>query len=183
MTIITQSPTKICTGCHKTYPATLEFFFKQVKRNGKTYLRPRCKTCCVKSHKAWQQRQSEEFHVSQRERQRKWTQTPKGAYKSLRNGGHGHPILISQMDFVDWYKSQPRRCCYCGLEESQLQLVADAYNNKVFRLTVDRIDSTKTYERGNLVLCCLRCNHIKGDFFTRSEMEEIGKKYIAPKWR
>ena len=66
---------------------------------------------------------------------------------------------------------------------AEMQTIQDKYNNRVYRMTIDRMDSLKGYEQGNMVLCCVRCNHIKGDFFTQSEMVKIGNLFIKPKWR
>ena len=172
---------KECTYCHKSFPRTPEFFhFFWSRARGKKYPNPRCKVCSRKLDKEYRKANAEKF----RETQRRWTQTPKGAYKSLKNSkARGHKVKIRQEKFVEWYKLQQRKCCYCGLEEKNLRLVSDAYNNRTFRLTVDRIDSSKDYVEGNLALCCLRCNHVKGDLFTQSEMEEIGKKFISLKWK
>ena len=46
--------------------------------------------------------------------------------------------------------------------------------NKGFRLEIDRKDNNKGYEKGNLALCCCRCNTIKSDFFTEEEMFKVG---------
>lgn len=171
---------KECTYCHQKFPKNTDYFFRSYHSQRKGfYLESRCKPCSRKLSREYRKAHAEKF----RERQRAWTQTPKGAYKSLKNSTRGHLVKISQEKFVEWYKSQPRKCCYCGLEEKRLQLVSDKYNNKTYRLSVDRIDSSKDYEEENLVLCCLRCNHIKGDFFTQSEMVEIGKTFISQKWR
>lgn len=171
---------KECTGCHKKYPKTLEYFHQAYhKARSRSYLDSKCKKCSYESNVAYRKANAEKF----RETQRKWTQSPKGCYKSLKNSIRGHKVKISQKQFMAWYQSQPKKCSYCGITQEGLQKIKDKYNNRVFRLTVDRMDNRKGYVSGNLALCCLRCNHIKGDFFTQSEMEEIGKKYIQPKWR
>ena len=168
---------KKCTCCQKEYPKTSEYF-PVTYRRGKKYMEPKCRSCLREYNRSYKQKNAEKL----RENQRKWTQTPLGAYKSLKNSTRGHLVLITQQEFVEWYKSQQKVCCYCGIKEEELQTLKDAYNNKTYRLSIDRIDSNKNYEMGNLALCCLRCNHIKGDFFTQSEMEEIGQKFIARKW-
>ena len=170
---------KECMRCHQKFPKTLEFFFQAFhKKRSKSYLNSKCKKCSQLLNKEYRKNNAEKF----RETQRRWSKSPKGIYKSLKNSTRGHLVKISQKKFMEWCKSQPKKCFYCGLKEENLQLVLDAYNNKTFRLSVDRIDSSKDYEEGNMVLCCLRCNHIKGNFFTQSEMVEIGKKYIARRW-
>lgn len=38
---------------------------------------------------------------------------------------------------------------------------------------LDRLDSTKGYEVGNVVPCCKNCNTLKGDFLTYTEAAEL----------
>lgn len=40
---------------------------------------------------------------------------------------------------------------------------------------LDRMDSSKGYEIGNLVPCCGQCNNIKSNIWSYEEMKEIGK--------
>ena len=174
------SDEKKCTCCQNTYPRMSDYFsFVYRKNRNKSYPKSRCKICSKKYDREYRRTYVAKF----RETQRRWTQTPKGVFKSLKNSIRGHKVLITQEMFAEWYQSQPKICCYCGITVEEMKLIPDRYNNKVFRLTVDRLDSSKGYEEGNLALCCLRCNHIKGDFFTQSEMVEIGTKFIQPKWR
>jgi hypothetical protein len=39
---------------------------------------------------------------------------------------------------------------------------------------LDRKDSAKPYEMGNIVVCCRRCNYAKNTFFTYDEWKQIG---------
>jgi len=179
------SETKECLRCHQVFPRTSDYFyFVSVKRlGGKKYPKPECKACSAKSQKDWRKKRSEQLtgkmREKQRVRQRRLHHTPLGVYQRLKKE---REVLITKEEFIAWYNSQPRRCCYCGLEESRLPLDSDVLNRRIYRLTVDRMDNSRGYEKGNIVLCCLRCNLIKADFFTPSEMEEIGKKYIAMRW-
>ena len=171
---------KECTYCHRKLPKTSEFFqlvFK--KQRGKHYFQPRCLVCLRKLNKAYREKNRDKLRASHR----KYDRSPKGIYKKLQHSVRGRKVTLTQEEFIVWYNHQPKKCCYCGLKEEELQLVSDAYNNKTHRLTVDRIDSSRDYEMGNLALACLRCNHIKGDLFSQSEMEEIGQRYISTKWR
>jgi hypothetical protein len=43
------------------------------------------------------------------------------------------------------------------------------------RLTVDRKDNDKGYAPNNICIACLRCNDLKGDFFSHRDMLKIGK--------
>lgn len=166
-----------CTHCQKEYPETKDYF-KEYSARGKKYLEHRCKDCLKEYNRNYRRENPEKFKRSGKE----YDNSAKGVYKKLKQSSRGHKVLITQVKFVEWYESQPRDCCYCGIKEKELQTLKDAYNNKTYRLSIDRIDSSKNYEVGNLALCCLRCNHIKGNFFTQSEMVEIGQKYIARKW-
>ena len=173
---------KECTKCHQKFPKTSEYFFQIFRRDrGRSYLEPKCKKCSHLYNQAYKKAHAEKL----RENQRRHDKSPKGIYRKLKASGElirNHEVTMTQEQFIEWYKSQPKRCYYCGLEENRLQLVSDRYNNKNYRLTIDRMDNLKQYSIDNIALCCLRCNHIKGDFFTASEMVEIGQKYIAKKW-
>ena len=171
--------TKKCTNCHRTYPRTSKHFFF-VKRHNRpnSYAQPMCKPCSRDFSKKYRQEHRSKLIASQRV----YDKSTKGVYKKLRNSLRGHKVLITQAEFTEWYESQTRICLYCGLKEEHLALVFDRFNNRVFRLTIDRMDCKKPYEKGNLALACFRCNHIKGDFFSASEMAVIGKLFIAPKW-
>lgn len=171
---------KRCTYCQKEFPKTLEYFSQTYHSQRKNkYLNSRCRDCSRILNKEYRAKNV----VKLRENHRKYDKSPKGIYKKLKHSDRSWKVKMTQEEFVEWYKSQQKICCYCGIEDNQLQLVSDRFNNKTYRLTVDRIDSSKDYQMGNIALCCLRCNHIKGDFFTQSEMVEIGKTYISRRWK
>ena len=171
---------KECTICHRSYQLTPEnWYWVWHRTKQKKYPESRCKSCSKERRKAWSVANREKL----RARMRLYDKSPKGIYKKLKQSGRSWEVKMSQEEFSEWYQSQPKICCYCGIPEGRLRKIPDKYNNKTYRLTVDRLDSSKHYELTNIALCCLRCNHIKGDFFTPSEMVEIGQRYIASKWR
>ena len=175
-----QQSTKRCTLCKKVYPLTPKnFSWVWHKARGKRYPYPKCRVCSRKLNEEYRKANVAKL----REHQKKYYRSPKGIYKRLKYSPRSWKVIMTQKTFVEWYKSQLKICFYCGLREEELRSVSDKYNDKTNRLTIDRIDSTKHYELGNLVLCCLRCNHIKGDFFTQSEMVVIGSTFIKPKWK
>ena len=100
----------------------------------------------------------------------------------LLHKGRKHKVAIAKEDFVDWYKRQPRRCAYCGIREEDLPKVSDPLNANTRQLSVDRINNTRGYEKGNLVLSCLRCNQVKSEFLTHDEMKQIGQQVIRKRW-
>jgi len=123
---------------------------------------------------------------------RKYRGTTDGIYgliKGRQKYYHTHdmnkqkPLIISKDDFTEWYENEPKICVYCGIKEDELELVDDPFMNKYKRLTVDCKDNDLGYVNGNLVLCCRRCNTLKIDFFTYEEFKEIGKRFVAKRWK
>jgi len=162
------------------FPRTEEHFsWVWSKARQKSYPFSKCRVCSRKLNKEYRKKNVEKL----RENHRNYDRSPKGIYKKLRHSERIWEVRMTQEEFIAWYKLQPKKCYYCGLKENQLSKVEDKYNNRTHRMTIDRIDSKKHYELGNIVLCCLRCNHIKGDFFTQSEMEKIGSMFIKLKWK
>lgn len=82
-----------------------------------------------------------------------------------------------QAEFVAWYNSQPRTCCYCGIDVATLGYTDKKQN----ALTIDRKDSSKGYEPGNVCLCCFKCNSMKKQFFTYDEWLKIAIEVIRPR--
>ena len=165
---------KKCTTCQESF--AIECFPKWNK--GKDGTRNICKDCYRNYNNHYRKENAKKL----RESHKTYDRSPKGIYKKLTHSPRKHKVLISQESFMEWYNFQPKVCSYCGITEEQMKLQNDAYLKKCNRLTIDRMDSSKPYVEGNLTLACLRCNHIKGDFFTASEMEQIGKIFISKKW-
>lgn len=91
---------------------------------------------------------------------------------------------ITRNDFVDWYNSKELKCTYCGIKIEDIEKNRHLMPNiNIVRLTIDRIDNSKGYEKDNICLSCARCNLIKSNFFTEEEMKEIGEKYVKIKWK
>ncbi len=114
-------------------------------------------------------------------------ENPAGIYSVLKDGltrkgkKRKELLKISKEEFVKWYNSQLKICHYCKRTFKEIKSEKDSLNNKINRLTIDRVDNKKPYEIGNIVLACYRCNSIKGDYFTEDEMMKIGK-IIYEKW-
>jgi hypothetical protein len=69
-------------------------------------------------------------------------------------------VGITYEDFFSFVET--KECHYCGavIEWSMhksTKTTTSAYN-------LDRLDNTKGYDRGNLVVCCRRCNLSRGQF-------------------
>lgn len=133
---------------------------------------------CLARRKKYFETHREEYKKYRREYR---YNNPIGIYSVIKDGltrsGNKRKNLlkISKEDFVKWYNSQEQKCFYCKRTLDEIKKENDRLNNKANRLTIDRTDNKKGYEKGNLVLCCMRCNSIKSDYFTKDEMIKIGK--------
>jgi hypothetical protein len=136
---------KTCTLCGETKPFS-EFTKHRQMKDGLSYW---CKTCNNARTKAFRE-------------------SPSGIYTSIlgrqkfrkthpKRWGNWNPVNISREKFVEWYENEPKICAYCDLTPEELKRLNDSQNNKINRLTVDRKNNYRGYERGNLVLACLRC--------------------------
>ena len=90
---------------------------------------------------------------------------------------------FTKEEFIEWYNNEPKKCAYCDVPQELIHDLTDAWNNRMARLQVDRINANLGYQKGNIVLACPRCNMTKSNYFTFDEMREIAQKYIKPKWQ
>lgn len=165
--------TKYCKRCDRDLP--LSAFGTDRKRpDGLNFY---CKECCRNYER--EHRYDASYIYSQIKARVKFSKTNHNGYRS----GAKRTMNISKKDFCNWYDSEPRTCHYCGLEEEKLHTDGDMYNDKINRLTVDCADNDKGYMKGNLVLCCGRCNSIKSDFLSYEEMLYVGKNMVSKRWK
>lgn len=81
------------------------------------------------------------------------------------------PFLVERHWFENWFKIKAvGNCCYCGVK-----LIWEKGGNTNFKASVDRINNSVGYESGNVVVCCNRCNAIKGKWFDYKQMKQIGE--------
>lgn len=191
--------TKICTGCAKEKPATTEYFNIRLGE-----LRSRCIVCVGEYMKDYCQRTKparleygrkyardnkdkiREYAIKNADKLKlyrtEYGKRTYNVYYNLKRGAEKRNILIlEKKEFIKWHDTQKKICYYCGLKEEELSIVKGI--RKTNRLSIDRKDNSIGYETGNMVLACYTCNNIKNNFLTEQDMIEIGKKYIAPKWR
>lgn len=113
-----------------------------------------------------------------KEEWRSWRKTANGAWYSLvteTKKKHRFSIEMTKEQFVKWFNGRKKICYYCGVNEDELIKMRSI---RSFRLTIDRKDNRLPYRISNIVLCCFRCNMIKGFTFSVKEMKEIAKKYL-----
>lgn len=105
-------------------------------------------------------------------RAKEYNRTPAGRFYYMKK--RGKKCSISKEQFITWFNSQKKNCCYCGVKFVK-------YGDIRFSPSIDRIDNSKGYHIDNICLCCYRCNMIKKDWFTFQEMKMIGELLIK-KW-
>lgn len=86
-------------------------------------------------------------------------------------------LLIDQPEFVSWYVSQPDCCHYCGTTFEELRKLRLRRSSWGYYVSwdIDRLDSTKPYQAGNMALSCFMCNMAKGDYLSASEARVLAK--------
>ena len=147
-----------CYVCKGVKPLTLDYFYRNKPQSeGFDW---RCKEC---------------DKVRTRIRKRILYKTPLGIYQTIFYRRKRNKVRISKEDFIKWYEKQKRICVYCRLQEEDLQEDTLQFGRNVSRLTIDRKDNERGYEKGNLALACYLCNFIKGNIFTFEEMKKVGK--------
>ena len=105
------------------------------------------------------------------------TKNARGIFDVLKQSSKKRNIdfLLNRDSFELWYNSTEKKCFYCERTEEEVLKTDAVMQTKCNRLTIDRVENSIGYLEDNLVLCCKRCNSIKGDFFSKDEMLEIGK--------
>lgn len=97
-----------------------------------------------------------------------------------RTNRSGVAFSFSLEEFRVWYAAQPQECTYCGI--SAAQLPGMPYNKRFLQLSIDRKDSAKGYQPGNICFACMKCNTSKSNYISYSDMREIGRIYLRPVW-
>jgi hypothetical protein len=88
-------------------------------------------------------------------------------------------------EFYAWYAAQPKKCCYCGITEAEMQglisrgLVSTKRSkNRGRHLEIERKDPDRCYDDfENLSLACCWCNNAKTDTFTAEEFKAVGEVF------
>ncbi len=129
-----------------------------------------------------------------------------GAFSVIFASGHRRNVEVSvtRDEFISWWETEPDECCYCGLTLEQYITIRDLLlhvegdnfnvvrykhalslttNQRVERMTVERVSNEIGYATGNLAKCCLFCNQFKSNVLSADTMKIIGpimlKKLLA----
>lgn len=88
--------------------------------------------------------------------------------------------------FFEWYRKQPRKCGYCGIEESKLEKIFakehGIINTKRGRgqsLALERLNSeSNESNETNCILACYICNNHKSDLISEEDFREFFNQNI-----
>jgi hypothetical protein len=93
-----------------------------------------------------------------------------GVYNRLLVAASKREISID-LSFDDFLKfTTIDFCFYCDE-----RVIWKRYGARGAHTNLDRKDNTRGYHADNCVVCCFRCNHVKGSQLTFEEMIEVGK--------
>lgn len=89
----------------------------------------------------------------------------------------------SIFNFYKWFISEPKKCCYCGIDESSLKKYFEKnQNSKRFQrgksLEIERIltdEGYNKYSKENCSFACYICNNAKSDLIYYKDFEPIAK--------
>ena len=101
--------------------------------------------------------------------------TRKRPYEALYNhfrlvNKNKHPVEISYEDFLEFTSTE--NCHYCGGPVAWSKYDLNGNGN---RYNLDRKNKLRGYVKGNLVVCCKRCNTAKSNTFSYEEWMIVGK--------
>ena len=85
----------------------------------------------------------------------------------------------SREDFIDWYTTIEKKCCYCNSTDAEIEkfyskTISKRNGTRGRTLEIERINDTP-YSRENCELSCYWCNNAKSDVFTYDQFKIIGK--------
>ena len=148
--------------------------YKKAKQKSAKKYYENNKEKCKESRKIYFEANKDKYRKYRRE----WRyNNPAGILEVIRTGAKRRNVKfnITNNEFAEWYINQDKKCFYCNRTFDEIKSEDDNLNNKINRLTVDRVDNNIGYLISNIVLACYRCNLIKGNYFTKNEMLKIGK--------
>ena len=99
----------------------------------------------------------------------------------IRSRKMGMPFVLTRDEFSDWFLKSEKKCAYCDLFDLSLAGWFPG-GKKILNFTIDRKNSDLPYSIENICFSCWTCNRLKSDYFTFDEFQEIGQRYIKPRW-
>lgn len=97
--------------------------------------------------------------------------------------------------FYEWYRDIPKQCCYCGINEKDLNCFFNGeysrfYPNKrgrgkkleIERLSDNKAEKHRGYTPNNMRLACHICNNAKSDFLSPKQFKLVAEG-ISKFWK
>lgn len=89
----------------------------------------------------------------------------------------------SKYEFYKWYVNEPKKCCYCGVDENSLrEYFENNQDSKRFQrgrsLEIERIltdENNNNYSKDNCSLACYICNNAKSDLIHYKDFKFIAE--------
>ena len=143
---MSDSSTKICSGCGEEKPATLAHF--NPHRQTRSGITQPCREC----HKARMRVSNPKNYAKNREA---------SLLKSYRSSDARSGLEATVT--VEWMKENMTNspCFYCETKDDPIGL--------------DRLDNSKGHSEENVVPCCKICNKSRNNLFTPKEMLMLGR--------
>lgn len=85
-------------------------------------------------------------------------------------------------EFYNWFTSQEKKCGYCGISQSELDVIFkeemilplnDAQKRSSGTLEIERKDSSDDYKKTNIILTCPLCNNAKSNLIDETNWRKI----------
>lgn len=149
---------KKCKKCKKVKNVD-EFYKCSAVKSG---LRGRCKVCCNKAYKTWQQNNREKVRAINKKSYKVFKHRITYKFWRVRAGAKQRKIGFN-LNFEEYKEFMEQPCFYCGDKNESLGL--------------DRVDSNKGYYSFNIVPACYRCNVAKNNMTTK-EFIKLCKKIV-----
>lgn len=140
---------KICTKCHKEYPATIEYFYAE--KRVKSGLQVKCRLC-IKEYRHNRREQMKEYHHKTKEKQnaqrRIRRRTIKGCLRSRWNDMNKRCNNPNSLRYEDYggrgieNKFKP--------SDEFIDYVINELQTDPRELQIDRINNDGHYEKGNI---------------------------------
>lgn len=171
---------RICSMCKQSLP--IEEFYRgtytckscRPLQDRKYYIIHREKR--VQASALWNQENKEYIAKSAAERRK--LHPERTAWNDIVSGSKKRSLgpTLTKESFYTWWRSQTLQCTYCEITNEDSHTLFDK------RLTVDRKDNLVGYLESNLCLACFRCNTLKRNWLTYSEMLWVGRSVLRQKW-
>lgn len=159
--------TKKCAHCQSEISISL---FSR-NRNKKDGLQDYCKKCDQIKHKKYyynknHQEQKQIYGVHQREKQQQnplFINDPEIWYfNQVKRAASKRKNCLFNLDYQDILLIPHKQCCFCGIKIKFTKTFTQASGNQ--NASLDRINSSKGYEVGNIQWSCWKCNRLKSTF-------------------